>query len=39
MSKKQKIVLARILLAAVLMIVILLSPVEGNLRFALFMIP
>ena len=39
MSKKQKIVLARILLAAVLMIVILLSPVKGNLRFALFMIP
>ena len=39
MNKKQKIVLIRIILAAALMIAILLSPAEGWLRFALFMIP
>ena len=39
MNKKQKIVLIRIILAAALMIAIILSPAEGWLRFALFMIP
>lgn len=39
MSKKQKKVLARILVAAVLMVALELSPVEGRWRFLLFMIP
>lgn len=39
MNKKQKKVLLRIILAAALMIVFSLLPVEGVLRFALFMIP
>lgn len=39
MNKKQKKVLVRILLSAVLMIVFALLPVEGLLQFALFMIP
>lgn len=39
MSKKQKKVLLRIILAAALMIVFSLLPVEGLLRFVLFMIP
>lgn len=39
MNKKQKKVLVRILVAAVLMILFSLLPVEGVLRFILFMIP
>jgi Cd2+/Zn2+-exporting ATPase len=39
MSKKQKKVLIRILVAAALMIVFALLPVEGVLRFCLFLIP
>ena len=39
MNKKQKKVLIRILLAAVLMIVFSQLPVEGYIRFLLFMIP
>lgn len=39
MTKKQKKVLRRIILAAVLMIAAALLPVEGALRFALFMVP
>ena len=39
MTKKQKKVLKRILIAAVLMILIELLPVEGPLKFALYMIP
>lgn len=39
MNKKQKKVLIRIFIAAVLMVGFSLLPVEGVLRFALFMIP
>lgn len=39
MNKKQKKVLIRIIIAAALMIVFVLLPVKGWLRFALFMIP
>lgn len=39
MNKKQKKVLIRILVAAVLMIVFSQLPVEGYVRFLLFMIP
>ena len=39
MNKKQKRMLRRIILAAVLLILFSLLPVEGWLRFALFMIP
>ena len=39
MNKKQKKMLRRIILAAVLLILFSLLPVEGWLRFALFMIP
>ncbi len=39
MNKKQKKVLYRIIIAAVLMIVFSLLPIEGILQFALFMIP
>lgn len=39
MNKKQKKVLLRIIIAAVLMVVLSLLPIEGYLRFALFMIP
>lgn len=39
MTKKQKKVLYRIIIAAVLMIVLFLLPVEGWLRFALYLIP
>ncbi|MBQ3481686.1 MAG: cadmium-translocating P-type ATPase [Oscillospiraceae bacterium] len=39
MNKKQKKMLLRILLSAALMGILLLLPVEGWLRFALFMIP
>ena len=39
MNKKQKKVLIRILVAAALMIVFSQLPVEGKLRFLLFMIP
>lgn len=39
MNKKQKKVLVRIVLAAVLMIVFSLLPAEGILRFVLFMVP
>ncbi len=39
MTRKQKIMLGRILAAAALLLVLLLAPVEGALRFALFMIP
>lgn len=39
MTKKQKKVLRRIIIAAVLMILIALLPVSGALRFGLFMIP
>ena len=39
MNKKQKKMLRRIILAAVLMVVVALLPVEGWLRFGLFMIP
>ncbi|MCD7801993.1 MAG: cadmium-translocating P-type ATPase [Clostridiales bacterium] len=39
MNKKQKKMLARILVSGVLMIVLSLLPVEGILRFALFLIP
>lgn len=39
MTKKQKKVLIRILVAAVLMIVLALLPITGILRFILFMIP
>ena len=39
MNKKQKKVLIRILVAAVLMIVFSQLPVEGYIRFLLFMIP
>lgn len=39
MNKKQKKVLLRIITAAVLMVVLSLLPIEGYIRFALFMIP
>jgi Cd2+/Zn2+-exporting ATPase len=39
MNKKQKKVLYRIIIAAALMIILELLPVEGYLKFALFMIP
>ena len=39
MNKKQKKMLRRIILAALLLILFSLLPVEGRLRFALFMIP
>ncbi len=39
MNKKQKKVLARIILSVVLIVVISLLPVDGSLRFALFMVP
>ena len=39
MTKKQKKNLARIIISAVLMGVLLLLPVEGWLRFALFLVP
>ena len=39
MNKKQKKVLIRIIIAAALMIVFVLLPVKGWLRFVLFMIP
>lgn len=39
MNKKQKKVLIRILLAAVLMVLLSLLPLQGGLRFLLFMIP
>ena len=39
MNKKQKKVLTRIIVAAVLMVVLSLLPVDGWLKFALFMIP
>ncbi|MCI7136909.1 MAG: cadmium-translocating P-type ATPase [Clostridiales bacterium] len=39
MNKKQKKMLRRIILAALLLILVSLLPVEGWLRFALFMIP
>jgi len=39
MNKKQKKVLSRIIIAAVLMIAFALLPLEGGPRFALFMIP
>ena len=39
MNKKQKKMLRRIILAAVLLVVVALLPVEGWLRFGLFMIP
>ena len=39
MTKKQKKVLVRIIIAAILMILFALLPVEGILRFGLFMIP
>ena len=39
MNKKQKKVLIRIIVAAVLMLVFLLIPVTGWIRLALFMIP
>ena len=39
MNKKQKKMLTRIIIAAVLMIVLAFLPVEGWLRFALYMVP
>lgn len=39
MNKKQKKVLARIIIAAVLMLALKLLPIDGYLEFALFMIP
>ncbi len=39
MTKKQKYVLYRIILAAVLMVALYFVPVEGYLRFALYLIP
>ena len=39
MNKKQKKVLARILLSAALVLVLELLPIGGNLKFALYMIP
>ena len=39
MTKKQKKVLVRIIIAAILMIVLALLPIEGVLRFILFMVP
>ncbi len=39
MNKKQKKMLARILIAAVLMIVLAFVPVDGILRFALYLVP
>lgn len=39
MNKKQKIMLIRIIIAAVLIVVFSLLPAEGYLRFVLFMIP
>lgn len=39
MNKKQKKVLLRIIIAAALMVILSFLPVEGYLRFALFMIP
>lgn len=39
MNKKQKKVLYRIITAAALMVVLELLPVDGSLRFALFMVP
>lgn len=39
MNKKQKKMLARILIAAICMVIFSLVPVEGYLRFGLFMIP
>ena len=39
MNKKQKKMLRRIIIAALLLILFSLLPVEGRLRFALFMIP
>ncbi|MCD8384181.1 MAG: cadmium-translocating P-type ATPase [Clostridiales bacterium] len=39
MNKKQKKMLARILVSGVLMVILSLLPVEGVLRFALFLIP
>ena len=39
MSKKQKKVLWRILIAAALLVLLLLLPLTGWLRFALFLIP
>ncbi len=39
MNKKQKKMLARILIAAICMVIFSLLPVEGYLRFGLFMIP
>ena len=39
MNRKQKKVLARIMLAAVLIVALELSPVMGRMKFFLFMIP
>ena len=39
MTKKQKKVLIRIIIAAVLVIVLQFVPVEGYVRFGLYMIP
>ena len=39
MNKKQKKMLIRIIIAAVLIVVFSLLPAEGYLRFVLFMIP
>ena len=39
MNKKQKKVFTRIIVAAVLMVVLSLLPIDGWLKFVLFMIP
>lgn len=39
MNKKQKKVLIRIVISAVLLVILSQLPIEGWLRFALFMIP
>ena len=39
MNKKQKKVLVRIIISAVLMVILALLPIEGYLRFGLFLIP
>ena len=39
MNKKQKKVLARIIIAAVLMIILHFIPVKGIIRFLLYMVP
>ena len=39
MNKKQKKMLARIIISAILMIALSFAPVEGALRFVLYMVP